>query len=242
MYLTRRIVCLSYALIAALSLCLAKDKGQETLAVWKAGEQVTAADINTFGVDRCFMADTISDAVFARMWKKSYKANCTVPRSNLRYVKALHYTIDGKMQLGELVCDKDIADDLVEIFRALYEAKYPIERMVLVDDYNADDERSMAANNTSCFNFRLVSGSKKLSKHSLGRAIDINPRYNPYVRKRANGTVTVRPKTGHTYTDRSKKFSYKIDRSDICFKLFKRHGFKWGGDWRSVKDYQHFEK
>lgn len=237
---------LTLTFILALSLCYANvngaTKGQNALAHWKAGERVKAADVKKFGIDRCFVADTISDAVFSRMWKKSYKANCTVPRSDLRYVKVLHYTLDGKIQIGELVCDKDIAKDLIEIFRALYDAKYPIERMVLVDEYNAEDEPSMTANNTSCFNFRFVSGTKKLSNHSRGRAIDINTRYNPYVKKRSDGTVHVEPAVGRPYIDRSKTFNYKIEHNDLCYKLFRQHGFEWGGDWKSVKDYQHFEK
>lgn len=233
------------ALTLSLAVCLANvngTKGLDALKRWKAGERVTVADIRQYGINRCFVADTISDAVFARMWKKSYKENCTVPRQSLRYVKALHYTIDGKIQIGELVCNKAIAKDLVEIFRALYEAKYPIERMVLVDEYNANDELSMKANNTSCFNFRFVSGTKKLSNHSRGRAIDINTLYNPCVRTHGGVVVSVKPATGRSYVNRTKSFDYKIDRNDLCYKLFKKHGFKWGGDWRSVKDYQHFEK
>lgn len=212
------------------------------LEQWQAGAQVTTAQVNSYGIDRCFVAETISQPLFKRIWKKSYKEACTLPVSDLRYVKVLHCTLDGKSQLGEMVCNKAIAPDLVAIFRALYEAHYPIERMVLVDDYNADDNASMEANNTSCFNFRTVSGTKKRSKHSKGMAIDINTRYNPYVKRRANGTLLVRPASGKQYADRSKRFAYKIDHSDLCYKLFKQHGFVWGGDWRSVKDYQHFEK
>lgn len=212
------------------------------LLEWRAGEQVTPADVQNFGIEKCFVAEEISDRIFARMWKKSYKQQCTIPRSALRYVKVLHFTLEGKIQLGELVCNKAIAQDLIEIFRTLYDAKYPIQRMILVDNYDALDERSMAANNTSCFNFRCVSGSIKLSSHSQGRAIDINTLYNPYVRTRSNGTILVKPDIGRPYADRTKTFSYKIDHEDLCYKLFIEHGFEWGGDWHSVKDYQHFEK
>lgn len=214
----------------------------QALEQWQAGAQVTTAQVNSFGIDRCFAVETISKPLFQRIWKKSYKAECTLPVSHLRYVKVLHYTLDGKCQLGEIICNKAIAADLIAIFRALYEAHYPIERMVLVDDYNADDKASMEANNTSCFNFRTVSGTKRRSKHSQGMAIDINTRYNPYVKRRANGTLIVQPASGKQYADRSKRFAYKIDRSDLCYKLFKQHGFTWGGDWKSAKDYQHFEK
>lgn len=130
----------------------------------------------------------------------------------------------------------------MDIFRKLYAASYPIERMVLIDNYNADDNPSMEANNSSAFNFRFVAGTKKLSNHSSGMAIDINPLYNPYVKQRADGTLYVSPEKGRMYADRSKAFDYKLYDGNLCVKLFKEHGFTWGGDWQSLKDYQHFEK
>ena len=189
-----------------------------------------------------FTIDTISDAVFQRMQGKSYKENCTVPRSELRYLRLSYYTADGQTKVGELICNKLIANDLKEIFQELYKHHYPIERMQLIDDYDADDERSMQANNTSCFNFRTIAGSKKLSKHSLGMAIDINPLYNPYVKRRKDGTLFVQPASARKYADRSKQWPYKIEKGDFCYRLFIKHGFKWGGSWASSKDYQHFER
>lgn len=238
--------CLTAAMVIAMLMAnvLHTATAQDTAALrqWKAGQTVEAVAVEKYGVNRCFTAQKISDETFARMWTKSYKSNCTVPRSQLRYLKVLHYTLDGQIRLGEMVCDKGIARDLLQIFRALYNAKYPIERMMLVDDYDADDEKSMTANNTTCFNFRFVTGTKKLSNHSKGRAIDINPLYNPYVKKKADGTTHVEPAAGRQYTDRGKAFDYKIDSDDLCYKLFIKHGFEWGGSWKSVKDYQHFEK
>jgi len=228
--------------------CSSQEKKREetqdvtVLQTWKAGEQVSLSQVRQYGVDRCFVAEEINDDIFARMWKKSFKEGCTVPRTDLRYVKALHYTLDGNVQVGEMVCNKAIAQDLVEIFRALYDAKYPIGRMVLVDDYDALDKPSMEANNSSSFNFRFITGTAKLSNHSRGLAVDINTLYNPYVKVRADGTVYVEPTTGRPYIDRTKSFDYKIDHGDLCYKLFKEHGFEWGGDWQGVKDYQHFEK
>lgn len=189
-----------------------------------------------------FIAKPISDTIFSRIKGKSYKANCTVKRSELRYIRVLHYSFDNTVKTGELICHRDIASDIIAIFKKLYEAHYPIEQIRLIDDFNADDELSMSNNNTSCFNFRNVSGSRKLSAHSQGKAIDINPLYNPCVRHRRNGTVTVEPSKGKAYTNRSKNFKYKIDHNDLAYKLFIQHGFKWGGAWRSIKDYQHFEK
>ena len=116
-----------------------------------------------------FTIDTISDAVFLRMQGKSYKNNCTVDRSELRYLRLSHYDENGEEHIGEIVCNKKISNDLKEIFQELYKQKYPIERMRLIDEYEADDERSMQANNTSCFNYRTIAGSQKLSKHSAAR-------------------------------------------------------------------------
>ena len=147
-----------------------------------------------------------------------------------------------KKQCGELICNKVIASDLREIFEELYNAKYPIERIRPISEYGNDDERSMQANNTSCYCYRVVEGSTKLSKHAQGLAIDINPLYNPCVKRKKDGTLLIQPATGKPYVDRSKKFKYKITRQDLCYRLFTERGFRWGGAWRSLKDYQHFEK
>ncbi|MBR5656635.1 MAG: M15 family metallopeptidase [Prevotella sp.] len=189
-----------------------------------------------------FTIDTISDAIFARMWKKSYKADCTIPRSDLRYLRVLHVDAQGKTHEGEIVCNKKIAKDLIEIFRQLYKEQYPIERIRLVDEYDADDELSMRDNNSSCFNFRTVPGSKKLSKHAQGLAIDINTLYNPYVRRNKQGKLEVMPANAQPYVNRSRSFTYKIKQGDLLHRLFIQHGFRWGGAWRYSKDYQHFEK
>lgn len=189
-----------------------------------------------------FSVHEISDSVFARMQGKTFPEGCTVKRSDLRYLRVLHYDGNGKVQEGEMVCNKAIAQDLLEIFEELFRQKYPIERMRLMDDYDADDERSMRDNNTSCFCYRVVSGTQVLSKHAQGLAVDINPLYNPYVKTRKDGTVAVEPSTGKPYVNRSGSFPYKITTGDLTYKLFTQHGFQWGGNWKSVKDYQHFEK
>ena len=183
----------------------------------------------------------ISDSIYMRIYGKSFKEDCTTSRTDLRYLQVMHYNKEGKVCRGELICHRTIANDLLAIFKELYEAQYPIERIVLVDEYNADDEASMAANNTSAFNFRYISGTRRLSNHSRGLAIDINPLYNPYVRWR-NGKRMVSPEGAEKYADRSLDFPYKITRNDLCYKLFKKYGFTWGGDWKNSKDYQHFEK
>ena len=188
-----------------------------------------------------FKCEEISDEVYARIKGKSFKDDCTTPRDDLRYLRVLHYNKVGEVLQGELICHKDIADDLLSIFRELYKAQYPIERMVLIDKYDADDEASMRANNTSAFNFRRASGMQRLSSHSTGKAIDINPLYNPLVKERGGRTLFY-PSNAGAYIDRTKYFPYKIEKGDLCYRLFKKYGFSWGGDWKSLKDYQHFEK
>lgn len=189
-----------------------------------------------------FSIDTLSNALFLRMQGKSYPEGCSVRRSELRYLQVLHYDAEGKVHRGELVCHQTIAADLLDIFRQLFEAHYPIERISLIDDYDADDERSMTANNTSCFCYRKIAGSPRLSKHSLGLAIDINPLQNPCVKRRKDGTLFIQPQAGRQYANRQKNHPYKITKGDLCYRLFLAHGFSWGGNWRSPKDYQHFEK
>lgn len=189
----------------------------------------------------CFYAEEISDEVFARMDGKSFKADCTTKRSDLRYVRVLHIGFDGNVRVGELVANKKIAQDFIDIFYELYVKEYPIEKMVLVDEYGADDNLSMADNNTSCFNFRRVVGSKTLSRHALGMAIDINPLYNPWIYE-LDGVPITDPPGGAPYIDRTVDCPYIIDHDDLCYKLLIRHGFTWGGDWTTSKDYQHFSK
>lgn len=163
---------------------------------------------------------------------------------DLRYMNVLYYDFDGNVQIGELICNKGIAQDLVEIFYELYLNEYQIERIRLIDEYGGDDTKSMEDNNTSCFNYRVVDGTDSLSKHAIGCAIDINPFYNPYIvfDKTGSGNDYISPEGSEIYVDRSQNFPYKIDENDLCYKLFKEHGFTWGGDWNSCKDYQHFQK
>ena len=189
-----------------------------------------------------FTSQTIPDSVWTTMQGRTWHNNPYINRSDLRYLRISHYDLEGRIHVGELICNKLIAQKLLAIFRELYRAHYPIQQMRLPDNYGADDERQMRANNTSCFCYRNVSGSKKLSKHARGLAIDINPLYNPYIRySKKDGSQIVEPATGKPYVDRKVDFPYKITTNDLCYKLFIKHGFSWGGAWRTMKDYQHFE-
>jgi len=187
-----------------------------------------------------FTPQEIPDNVWQRMQGKTFRPNPHIQRSDLRYLPLLHYDFEGEVRQGEMVCNKKIAQRLANIFRQLFEAHYPIERIQLADDFDADDERQMEANNTSCFCYRTVSGTRTLSKHAMGLAVDLNTLYNPYVRYK-NGTIIVQPSNATPYVDRSQSFPCKIDTTDLAYKLFTENGFFWGGAWRTVKDYQHFE-
>lgn len=189
-----------------------------------------------------FLVQEIPDSVFAVMLGKTYPKDCPTRRSELRYLTCLHTDAQGNTMVGELVVNQMIADKVLDIMRQLYEAHYPIERMRLADNYDADDERTMTANNTSAFNFRYVKGTRTISKHGQGMAIDINPLYNPCRRTLKSGAVDISPAAGKPYANRTKDFNYKLVPGDLCHRLFKEAGFRWGGDWRTVKDYQHFDK
>ena len=170
-------------------------------------------------------------------------SNPNIKIQDLRYVKVKYYGYDGKIRSGQLLVNKSIAKDTVEIFQELYDMQYPIESIRLVDDYGADDTKSMEANNTSAFNYRIVEGTSHLSNHAYGKAIDINPRVNPFVKRNS-----ITPENGKIYAQRDVKkcrgkYKYNmIHRNDRVYRIFRKHGFQWGGDWITYKDYQHFEK
>ena len=99
-------------------------------------------------------------------------------------VKISFINIEGKTEMGELIVHQDLAEEVVDIFRDIYECRFPIVKMNPIDLYDCNDDKSMEDNNTSCFNYRTISGSRKLSDHSFGKAIDINPLFNPFVKRR----------------------------------------------------------
>jgi D-alanyl-D-alanine carboxypeptidase len=166
----------------------------------------------------------------------SWRAGCPVPLRDLRYLTVTHLGFDGESRTGELVVHEDVADDVVEVFRTLYEGGFPIRSMRLVDDFGADDDRSMAADNTSAFNCRASTGSPgEWSQHSYGRAIDLNPRENPYV-----SGATVLPPAGTPYVNRAVRAHGLIRGDDQVVRAFAAIGWTWGGAYRHAKDYQHF--
>lgn len=205
-------------------------------------EKVTPPDISQAEDTLCyqdyvFFSQPVPETVKTRMQGKSLPETARIGFEELRYLTLYHYDFDGRIQQGEMVCNKAIAHDLLCIFRTLFAEAYPINSIRLVDDFDASDEASMQANNSSCFNYRTIAGSWRLSQHAFGMAVDINPLQNPCVKG-----SRIRPSTATDYVDRSKNFPHKIDDNDLCKKTFESYGFRWGGRWRSVKDYQHFER
>lgn len=192
-------------------------------------------------VESCFTVAPIPDHVYSRMNGLSYQDNEKVPIGDLSYIRVLHYTQNGTRRIGEMVLNKLIAEDVKDIMRSLYDAQYPIERMVLVDNYNADDSLALADNNSYGFNFRGAN-VKNLTARALGRAVNINPVYNPYVSVAENGAMTVSPKKGIAYANRDELSAMMISEADLCYQLFTAHGFTWGGSWGTTKNYMYFEK
>lgn len=210
--------------------------------VWKVGSYVGCelpGDLRPLA----FTAIPVEGAILERISGVSYKPGFSLPAAELRYLRIPHYPeIHGDVVLGEMICHATIADDLLAIFRVLFDHHYPIARMRLIDDYGGDDNASMLANNSSCFNDRPKSWSRtEKSRHALGLAVDINPFYNPLVRVR-DGVVRVSPAESRAFADRTQVFDYKISKSDLCYREFVARGFRWGGSWASSQDYQHFEK
>ena len=232
------IVALAISMSLGLVACgQASDASSSSGAEGPSQSQVSASSEAPTGE---FYVSEITDEIFARIEGKSFKDDCTLPREDLRYLHVLHKDIDGNVHEGEMIVNKRIAEDVLDILRELYENGYPIERMKLVDEYDADDELSMEDNNSSSFNFRFISHTTRISKHGLGLAVDINTLYNPYT-KVVDGERIVEPVTGEPYLDREASFVYKIEKGDLCYNLFIEHGFEWGGEWTDRKDYQHFE-
>jgi hypothetical protein len=165
----------------------------------------------------------------------SWRPGCPVALRDLRLVTARHWGFDGRLRVGRLVVHRDVAADIVTVLRRLYDARFPIRRMALVDRYGASDFRSIEADNTSAFNCRYVEGTTRWSEHAYGRAIDVNPIENPYV----SGGQTSHP-ASVPYLDRTPCRRGMACPGNALVRAFRAVGWGWGGEWTSVQDYQHF--
>lgn len=159
-----------------------------------------------------------------------------IPKSiviNLRIVDVYYYGFDEILHKGQLIVHKDVVLDIIEIFEFIRESHFPVDKVVPISKYGWSDEKSMMDNNTSAFNYRYISGTRVISNHASGLAIDINPMQNPYIK---NGTSL----PANCIYDTT--IVGTITANSDLVNEFKLKGWQWGGDWKSLKDYQHFEK
>lgn len=190
-----------------------------------------------------FVAEPVPAVVADRMRKFSWREGCPVPISQLRLLHVTHLDQKGAERVGELIVHAAVAEEVVTIFRALYQARFPIEKMRIIDEYEGSDDRSMEDNNTSAFNCRAKTGKpNEYSLHSYGVAIDINPKINPYFRRTPNGPTAIAPASGAPYLDRTKSVPGLIRVGEPVHDSFVRRGWQWGGSWSDRVDYQHFQK
>jgi hypothetical protein len=182
-------------------------------------------------------ASELPASVRAEMTGVSWRAGCPVSLDHLRLIVLTHRGFDDRLHRGELVAHRAVVGDLRQVFQAAFDADWPIEKVVRVDAYGADDDRSMADNNTHAFNCRRITGGSSWSEHAYGTAIDINPVQNPYVR---DGTVL--PPAGRAHLDRDDVRPGMLVEGDPVVSAFDDAGWTWGGRWRTLKDYQHFER
>lgn len=211
------------------------------------GETETAIKLIEEGAPAALIYD-ISDDLKKEITGVSYNPKC-IKIEDLSYLMIVYWGFDDKLHTGGMIVHKALAKEVVEIFTDLLQAKYPIEKIRLIDEYNASDDDSMADNNSSALCCRVITGHEKKknptwSKHSYGTAIDINPKQNPYV-KPYKGLVL--PPNGKDYVDRTNVQKGMIIEGDACYKAFVSRGWEWGGDWdpsppNGRVDYQHFEK
>lgn len=179
-------------------------------------------------------AGALTDSVQAQMEGKSHREGCPLSLNELSLLDLPHWNPAGEIQRGQLIVATSVAEDVLFAFRAAYEGQFPIERMVLIDEYDGSDALSMKDNNTSAYNCRTVAGSKKWSQHSYGMAIDINPRWNPWVK---SGRFD--PKDGSAWKDREDVRPGMMVQGGVLIDAFSSRGWGWGGRWASLKDYMH---
>ncbi|PRY62678.1 D-alanyl-D-alanine carboxypeptidase-like protein [Knoellia remsis] len=178
----------------------------------------------------------VDDATRATMIGVSWKPGCPVPIEDLRIIDMTYRGFDGEDHVGQLMVHEDIARDTINAFRVLYREGFPIRRMELIENYGGDDDASMAADNTSAFNCRAITGGTRYSVHSYGKAIDINTIENPYVK----GTLVL-PPAGAEFLDRTDVRPGMLVDGSAEVEAFTSRGFDWGGHWTTLKDYQHME-
>lgn len=172
------------------------------------------------------------------MEKYTWSEECPVNLADLILLEISYWGFDNKEHAGKIIVHRVASPEVILIFKELYDNKFPINKIAPMHEYYGNDERSMRDNNTSAFNCRPKTNALNgYSMHSYGAAIDINPLINPYIK---DGEVI--PATAANNVRRDTELKGIIKNNNICYKTFKEKGWGWGGDWESLKDYQHFEK
>ena len=221
----------------------------ESLDGYAPGDVIEADLIDNEDLDRYFTSSQIfeGDPVYQRIFGQSYVENNDIALSDLRYLKLLHVNFDGCYQVGEMIVNASVAEQVLDIFEQLFSARYEIYSMYLIDDFwvgNATDSdtNSIEYNNTSSFCYRQATGSSHISLHALGLAIDINPQQNPYVRINSDGSLHYSHENAADYvSNRSSSVPHVITEEDYAYQLFVYYGWTWGGSWNNPRDYQHFQ-
>jgi len=171
------------------------------------------------------------EIIASRMWRP----DCPITLDELRVISVTYWDFDGRARTGRLVVNRAWADKLCGVFRELFDARFPIRRMDPVDWLGANGHGLTASDNTMGYNGRRMRGSDSWSMHAYGLAIDINPVENPYIKK---GSVT--PPLGAGFAYRAMGGQGMVTDPGVVVQAFKSIGWKWGGDWKTVKDYMHF--
>lgn len=172
-----------------------------------------------------------------RMTGRTWHQGCPVPMSELRLLSLDYINFDGIAATGRLVVNRSVADDVLGVFKALYEARFPLENVDTLDLYRPGARPTDDSDVTVGFNCRDVAGTTTWSQHAFGTAVDVNPVQNPQIK---NGEVV--PRTGIGYIDRSQNLQGMIHEGDAVDQAFSAIGWGWGGRWRSFKDFMHFSR
>lgn len=171
----------------------------------------------------------------AAMVGVTWREGCPVPLSDLRLVTVPYTDPQGAARVGQLVVHADHAQAVGQVFVQLHGLGFPIHRIEPAHLHGGDDDALMRQNITSAFNCRPVAGGTSVSEHSYGHALDLNPLWNPYVRGER-----VLPPEGRPFVDRDPQRQGTIVADGPVVAAFAAIGWRWGGAWRSAKDYQHF--
>ena len=169
--------------------------------------------------------------------RSTWKQGCPVAATDLSWIRLTFFGFDGRRHTGELLVNRSVADDLVEVFRTLYAEQIPIEEMRITRADELDAPPTGDGNNTGAFACRPTTGATSYSQHAYGLAIDVDPFQNPYVK----GDLVL-PELASSYLDRDRLRPGMIEPDGAVVRAFAAIGWEWGGAWRTLKDYQHFSQ